>query len=465
MAAAADRRPGTSIEGALYDLVARGKKDTFFIRDSKESENLFDARYETVPAYIPELRKIVPRNRIQWGTTCEFEIEKAGDILIEPTLLIDLPSWLPTAAAKANNNSVIQELGTNNRYGYTNGIAYFLFEKIQFYQDNILLQEFSGDSLFAQRHLKGTYNSSFLEDALTGVHDGSPFAIQRNATPGRLRLRLPLPFCQHADEGGLPLCATLTQQFRLRLTLRRLEDLVEAALPCSPVKPAPWGKTFSFGVSLQRESIAHPTILLENRQLYIGPNAQSAFQQMNEEYVIPYSRLYENSFTFGPTDYAALQSGLPMTKRLIDGRHPAEQIFWFVRSRDDIAANRLWHFEASNTSGQYYNTINLTVAGKSRETDWTPLVWTDIETHAKLERDSGRSIGVMNWSYGMSHSMRGPIEMQPTGTLNFTSADRPTLYVALTAANTSNTIMNLLVDGYATYEIKKGGRGGLLYAS
>ena len=465
MAAAADRRPGTSIEGALYDLVARGKKDTFFIRDSKESENLFDARYETVPAYIPELRTIVTRNRIQWGTTCEFEIEKAGDILIEPTLLSDLPPWLPTAAAKANLVSEIKEADTNNQYGYTNGIAYFLFEKIQFYQDNILLQEFSGDSLFAQRHLKGTYNSSFLEDALTGVHDGSPLAIQRNATPGRLRLRIPLPFCQHTDEGGLPLCATLTQQFRLRLTLRRLEDLVEAALSCSPAKPAPWGKQFGEFQALQREAIPHPTILLENRQLYIGPNAQSAFQQMSEEYVIPYSRLYENSFTFGPADYAALQSGLPMTKRLIDGRHPAEQIFWFMRTRDDIAANRLCRFEASNASGHYYNTINLTVAGKARETDWTPLVWTDIETHAKLERDSGRSIGVMNWSYGMSHSMRGPIEMQPTGTLNFTSADRPTLYVALTAANTSNTIMNLLVDGYATYEIKKGGRGGLLYAS
>ena len=66
--------------------------------------------------------------------------------------------------------SEIKETITDNQYGYTNGIAYFLFEKIQFYQDNILLQEFSGDSLFAQRHLKGTYNSSFLEDPLTSQH-------------------------------------------------------------------------------------------------------------------------------------------------------------------------------------------------------------------------------------------------------------------------------------------------------
>ena len=63
-------RPTTSIEGALYDLVARGKKDTYFIRDEDTSINLFDSRYQSHPASIPELRTIVPRNRVQWGTTC-----------------------------------------------------------------------------------------------------------------------------------------------------------------------------------------------------------------------------------------------------------------------------------------------------------------------------------------------------------------------------------------------------------
>lgn len=464
-------RPQTSIEGALYDLVARGKKDTFFQRDEATSINLFDSRYDVTPASIPELRLIVPRNRVQWGGAVEFEIEKAGDILIEPTLLINLPSWYP---ATINNKITLVRDDTGNSYGYVNGIAYFLFEKIQFYQDNLLLQEYSGDALFALRHMRGTYNSAFLEDALTGVHDGSVLSIQRAASPSQLRLRIPLPFCQHSEEGGLPLCATESQQFRLRLTLRRLEDLVECSDLSSIVKPSPFdrpfiqtlqdGSTVSFR-SIQRYMVGDPVIYLENKQLYIDAPEQKALGSQKEEYIATYSRLYENRFTFGPTEYAGTPA---ITKRLIEGRHPAEQIYWFFRSREDLTANRLWKFEAGDgvaNAANYYNNIKLTVAGRDREQYWSPQVWQDIEAHAKQERYSGRAIGVMNWSYGAQHAHHGPREINPTGTLNFTSADRPTVYVDLAqVAETTNTQMNLVVDGYATYSVRDK-RGGLLYAN
>ena len=787
-------RPTTSIEGALYDLVARGKKDTYFIRDEDTSINLFDSRYESHPASIPELRTIVPRNRVQWGTTCEFDIEKAGDILIEPTILINLPSWIPANLVKYNSTNIIKSdseiftisivsgnggksigvltnlnfdsikfninsiltsavslrsvfyngtiwvsLGTltnnityssdsinwyratanivesqiiirnvkyNNNlwvgvgigifystdgknwiknpnastnitnllsiiyvlnywlisggtggngiiyyitdptgsnistlsglfnrppyigwngsnllvaagntsnsanqikystngsnwfgasnisnntnvffnsllpytveygngiwivagessniyssrdgsnfsiipnynyteynnikyinnsiwigsakniidsstyllisydncqtwstsyiqqfpiidinvfkiapnliniYGYVNGVAYFLFEKIQLYQDKVLLQEYSGDALFTQRHLRGTYNSAFLEDALTGVHDGSELAIQRAATTDgkQLRLRIPLPFCQHPDEGGFPLCAMESQQFRLRLTLRRLEDLVECSDPAQIGKPNPWNKNFIMTdyittttfKSLSRHEMGDPTLLLENRQLYIDVAVKKELSQSKEEYVATYSRLYENKFTFGPADYTPLATGTPaISKRLIEGRHPAEQIYWFFRSQDDLNANRLWKFEADSNVAAYYNNVKLMIAGREREDAWSPQVWQDIEAHAKQERYSGRSIGSMNWSYGVQHKKIhnvGGREINPTGTLNFTSADRPTVYVNLalpSGQQTSNTQMNLIVDGYGTYSVRNR-RGGLLFAN
>jgi len=465
-------RPTTTLEGALYDLVARGKKDTFFIRDEETSLNIFDARYELGPIFIPELRTIVPRNRVQWGGTCEFEIEKSGDILIEPTLLINLPTWLPAVEAAQNKSTEISDV-SGYRYGYVNGIAYFLFDKIQFYQDNILLQEYSGDALFAQRHMRGSYNSAFLEDALTGVHDGSSLSIQHAATGGQYRLRIPLPFCQHTDEGGLPLCATEKQQYRLRLTLRRLEDLVECSNPAQQGKPNPWDRQMIMGdinniltnfQTIPRYMMADPTIFLENKQLYIDPVHQKA---LLETPIATFSRLYENKFTFGPSDYAPLATNATaIAKRLIEGRHPSEQMYWFIRSREDLDANRLWKFSpnATDSTAPYYNNIKLTVAGKNREEFWSSLIWQDIESHAKQERYSGRSIGSMNWSYGEQHAYRAPREFSPTGTLNFTSADRPTIYVDLAQVNSSNTQMNLIVDGYGTYSVGEG-RGSLLYAN
>ena len=469
--------PKTSIEGALYDLVARGKKDTFLMRDEATSINLFDTRYEIIPPSIPELRLIVPRNRVMFGGTCEFEIEKAGDILIEPTLLINLPSWLPPPFNKQNKNTLIRDIQSNS-YGYVNGIAYFLFEKIQFYQDTLLLQEYSGDSLFALRHLRGSYNSAFLEDALTGVHDGSDLSVQRAATPQQLRLRIPLPFCQHPDEGGLPLCATESQQFRLKLTLRKLEDLIESSDPTATTKPNPFGKQFiqilqdstqQTFTALDRYSVGDPTIYLENRQIYLDTEDKKAIAFPDKEITTTFSRLFENKFTFGPADYAPLPNSTAISKRLIDGRHPAEQIYWYFRSAIDTQTNRLWKFgNGSDETNAYYNNIKLTIAGKDREQYWSPQIWQDIEQHAKQERYSGRSIGSMNWSYGISHSATAtqPNEFSPTGTINFTSADRPWIYVDLAAPKDSSatTSFVVVVDGYGAYETLDG-RGGLLYAN
>ena len=487
------QRPQTSIEGALYDLVARGKKDTYFLRDDANSVNLFDTRYDYIPASIPELRIIVPKNRVQWGNVVEFEIEKAGDILIEPTLSIILPSWLPPPYDKLNQTNLITDTTSNsNAYGYVNGVAYVMFEKIQFYQDTLLLQEYSGDSLFALRHIRGSYNSSFLEDALTGVRDtASPLAVQRAAIPGQLRLRIHLPLCQHVDEGGLPLCATENQQFRLRLTLRKLEDLIEMAAtasnaPTTPsvTKPSPFGLPFVLTditgkkttfTTLTRPSVRDPTIYLVNRQLYLDKEdaKELAYPKGADGTTAPYSRLFENNFTFGPADYAALPNSVAISKRRIDGRHPSEQAFWYFRSRADLIANRLWKFEmgsnaatASTQVTPYYKNIKFTIAGRDREDYWTSLVWQDIEAHAKLERYSGRGIGVWNWSYGERHSDRGPKEFGPTGTINFTSADRPTVYVDLaqTPDTSQTTQMTLVVDGYGVYSVRDG-RGGLLFAN
>ena len=49
-------RHQTSSEGALYELLARGVKDTYFIKDERDSTNPFDWRYKQWPSSIPEIR-------------------------------------------------------------------------------------------------------------------------------------------------------------------------------------------------------------------------------------------------------------------------------------------------------------------------------------------------------------------------------------------------------------------------
>jgi hypothetical protein len=120
-------RSGHTSEGALYESVARGNKDTYFFKDDVNSAlNPFEQRYDHVPPVIHELRRIPPYNGADFGRSSEFEFEVAGDVFTNPTILVDLPSWLPSdyvAAARTVTDA------SGNTYGYSAGVGYFLFKK------------------------------------------------------------------------------------------------------------------------------------------------------------------------------------------------------------------------------------------------------------------------------------------------------------------------------------------------
>ena len=426
-----------SIEGALYELVARGNKDVYFIEDSKEAKNLFDNRYGPFPPHIHERRQLPALNTPDFGRSFEFQVEVAGDLFTEPTLLIDLPSWLPPTQAAQNPKSLCTDL-SGVSYGYVNGIAYFLFEKIQLLQDNILLQEFSGDALWAVSRGRGSLNSAFLDNRLTGIHGGSALEIQRNATPGQLRLTLPLFGCQSLEDGGFPAVCIPQQFYRIRCFLRKLEDLVEAS--DGQVKPKPWGQTFQIKTSrlgsftqfqtLERQNIPTPNIVLETRHIYVEDDTKDGLRKASLE--IPFERLYESIFTQNEWDYAPLYRGATATiTRRLEGVYPASSVISFFRSQKALSANQLWNISNDISGGEFYQNMKFIIAGRDRETLFSPLVWNKLVTHAKLERDTGLPFAIMDWTRGDIRGRRSPYTRQPDGTINMSTADRPDLYFEL----------------------------------
>ncbi|NBT48342.1 MAG: hypothetical protein EBT07_11120, partial [Actinobacteria bacterium] len=285
-----------TLEGALYELVSRGKKDTFFFEESKDSLYVFDNTYEAQAPQMSEIRRIPSQTSCDFGRNLQFDFDLVGDIMRDPTLVIKLPSWLPSNIESTNPRTEVADL-SGVTYGYTNGIAYFLFEQIQFYQDNILLQEFSGDALWATTRSADTLAHSLLSNTLTGVHNGTTLDIARNATPGQLRLALPIIGCQSASDLGFPQRAALKHTYRLKCKLRKLEDLVESS--DGRYKPTPWGanmfqQTNQNGTQTEFHTLFRTEILpldvqLETRQVYIPREYQDALQQTPQK--IPFLRM------------------------------------------------------------------------------------------------------------------------------------------------------------------------------
>ena len=459
-------------EGALFEAYARGNKDTFFFKDDpKTAVNPFENRYMKTPPLIHELRRTVPLNGADFGRSCEFEFDVAGDLFQDVTVLIDLPSWLPPTETALNpTTSIIGSDG--NTYGYTNGIAYFLFSKIQLYQDKILLQETSGDAIFASRAARGSLNEAYMENVIAGFHDGTAASIGAAATPTRLRLKIPFPTTGVTE--SFPSIGMREQGFKLRLTLRKLEEVVESS--AGQVNPSPWTLP-SFTVNtatpytvapLTRTAIGKPTLFLETRHIYTDQETRTAIQKTSIE--LPYSRLYENQFTFGPADYAPLNKGaVAAVTRRIDAQHPASRLFWFMRSSTDIQAGKLWKFTADLSGGatgqEYYTNQAFYIAARDRETLFPPLIWNKLTHHAKEDRDPGVGISEMSWDIG---SVWGSLKQyRPEGSVNFTTADRPTILTELNGPlliAAPVTEMTVVVDSWLFYVVE-GGRGAMKYGN
>ena len=87
-----------------------------------------------------------------------------------------------------------------------------------------------------------------------------------------------------------------------------------------------------------------------------------------------------------------------------------------------------------------------------------------------LPFNCGLQIGEMKWSSGDSYGTIYPAPRQPEGTVNFTTADRPTLHIDL-ANITGNpndgrrrSEFRVFTEGWDVYDVREG-RGRLLFAN
>jgi len=241
--------------------------------------------------------------------------------------------------------------------------------------------------------------------------------------------------------------------------------------------PAPWTHTFTQnGITVPavvRSQIGQPTITLRTKQLYLlNEDREELAKQVVE---IPYIRYYDtnNVFTINSLDYLPLGKGGTATiTRFLDANFTVERIVNYFRDSQTIARNRLWNFRNSfpTSGGQYYTTIQLTIAGQERESAWTSDVWQRTVIDAQEERSSSQPIALLNWSRGWRIDDVPPAIREPTGGINFTTADRPMLSIGLTdipvdpVLGIKQSVLISACESWALYVIRNGS-GGLAYSN
>lgn len=473
----------TSRSGGLLELVARGKKDVFFT--SNPTVSFIHSVYRKAAPFSSEIYVLKPRNNPEWGKWFEFEYEHRGDLCRNLYLLVDLPTWLPDPAVLANQSGIVTD-ASGVTYGYCNDVGFQMLDRIQFFQDQVLLHEAYGEML--DWKLAATYplgTSLLVGDEIGHYDDTTSLGIGRAASPSQLRVPLPLLGWQALGDPGFPSVCLRSQRFRIRILLRPLSDLLVAS--DGRLSPKPWGLPLRIQrtkggpvdtsqTSLDASVMKNLVISLETTQVYVPADVQLFLKSQTLRF--PYRTLQFQQYTIADNQFVPAAPPYSTTVQIplaVDFIGSVSQLLFAVRSETSTQAGQRLTLRPpsgsfSKYAGQYaeqfITSARLTIANLDRVKPWDVATFRESTAYWKQTAMTLTSAGLPAEIYNLTFG--GFDYGAPAGTLNLTRASLPVL--TLTLASTPydprtisrKAFVLLYAESWNVFEIT-GGKGRMMF--
>jgi hypothetical protein len=456
------------------ELVSRGKKDIFFTANPKIS--FFHSVYIRSVPFTKEIYITQPRNAPDWGRWVDFDIDHRGDLAKYFYLHIQLPTWLPPAAVAVNRTGIVTD-ASGVTFGYTNSIGLQVISKIQIFQDQVLIHENYGEYLTWRQRQKSETGTVFLNNDEVGSRYDTPLAIGRSATLPELRVSIPIIGAEQPFEPGIPLVALSQQRWRIRIHLRKLNEVVVAS--DGRLQPQPWGgkplriqatpdgPIDTTQVTLPLESVQPILMTLESTQLYLPRDANLWLKAQTLR--IPYTNVRHEEFTIEDNSFTAASPPYLATVQLpftVDMIGSVSRMLVGLRSYASTLAGQRNVLNASDGSA-FVTSLRLNISNIDRIKQWETAVFREVTSYWK------------NIRMGMDFAFPIPQEVynitfgafdtaQPAGTLQFTRAVLPVLYpilapIPMDPRNKSRkTYLITYGDAWNVFEIS-GGKGRMMF--
>ena len=473
----------TSRSGGLLELVARGKKDVFFT--ANPSVAYIHSVYTKAAPFTKELYISKPRNAPEWGHWVDFDIEHRGDMVREFYLRIDLPTWLPQKAAAANPTGIVTD-SAGVTYGYCNNIGFQMLDKIQVFEDQVLIHEIYGEYLDWRYRQTHTLASTFITASEIGSRPETTLAIGRSATYGKLRVPLPIFGWQNLGDPGLPTVALRSQRYRIRIWIRPLSDVIVAS--DGRLSPQPWGgipirvqATQSGGVdatmvTLPKSSMNALEMSLETTQLYLPADVNLFLKSQTLRFPFLHTQfqqytIEDNTMTAayfagaGATNYTMNVDFIGSVSRLMLGFRSEANTLAGLRTNLRPA---LPSKASQSYASAFITNMRLNIANIDRVKLWPVAAFREVSAYWKNKRMGLDVANPLLPQEVYTMTFGGYDVADPAGTLNFTRAISPTLYVGLNAVPydircvSRKTFALLYAESWNVFEIS-GGRGHCMF--
>jgi hypothetical protein len=432
-------------DGAISELVSRGKKDAYFIQNSQRT--WFGTRYAPRSPSTPAVLIQLPSTPPAFGGRIDIELPRSADILKSAEIRITMPTWLPPEVAAINREiDKVVEIETppgtllpSTPYGWVNGFPNFLIQKWQLIADTLILTEGYGNYSSWEPYMVTTNNRAPILNAIAGQSSESNRNIQERATPPQLTFRVPLPGCQHDADVGLPLCALRSRQkLFLRLWLSPLQKMVESGPTPTLLDmgagsatrydtcPAPWGgkRIYINGSdaagyrTLQEYEVGQPTIEAYYNVLYLDAEARAAVTAAKHE--IAYKSQFTDVLTFDRNSWIVGST----IKRILNVRGYFQALFLQFAASLLIDSNK---YRDCNPpiAGAWVTQMSLVVNGIERIYDWNTQQLQQVAQNIRLPRDIPDNLFLLQFGTEIDHEPAGAFFLTQThkAELRFTIGD------------------------------------------
>jgi hypothetical protein len=309
-----------------------------------------------------------------------------------------------------------------------------------------------------------------------GSRDESALSIGRSASLGTLRVPIPLLGWQDYSDPGLPLAALKSERYRMRVYLRRLEEVIVASdgrLGANPwnmpvrAKAARDGPTFE-SVSVKRSEMK-VDVSLESTCVYVQPDVQMYLKAQVLRIPFVHVQHYKYTIEDNLMTAAALSGSAFYYNMTVDFIGSMDRLLLGFRTVASTRAGQRTNLRPPN--GQTFVTdIRLNIANIDRLKKHPVSVFREVTSYWKNKRmaldldNSSKPQEVYTLTFG------GFDRKIPCGTLNLTRAVLPTIHITL--ASTPYDSRNISRETYALlygeawniYEIRNG-KGKFMFES
>lgn len=463
------------MSGGLLELVARGKKDIFFINNPKIS--FYHSIYRPYSAFTKEIYIAKPRNNPEWGRYVDFDIDHRGDIVNNFHLRISLPTWLPLSVRDINNSGIVSDT-SGVTFGYTNNIGYQMIDKIQLFMDSVLIQETFGEYLDWRQRMTYDFGTTYLYNTSIGTRPETSLAIGRSSTTNMLRVPIPLLGWGGLFDPGLPLVSLRTIRFHLRVFLRPYQEILTAS--DGRLNPSPFQKTLLVQSSASSIPIQWPEptlnsscmknldICLESTNYYLGSSTNTWLKAV--AFSFPFKHIQFQQYTIDDNIMNAVANGAPLKIPIkLDFSGTIGRLLIGFRSEaSNLAGTRNILVPPIGMSTSYIQSMRVNIANIDRIQQWEPAIFREVSAYWKNKRMPLRLDNTTLPDDIFVITFNGYDSPDPSGTLSFTRAVLPTLYVIPSPTmydirNISRrTFTYIYAEGWNLYEVKNG-KGNLAF--